>query len=69
MCSVISWRCFASGDGEDVAAGACGALETDSLLATSSQLASGESLYCSEPPFHRLENQDNNSCVHFLGLL
>lgn len=69
MCSVISWRCFASGDGEDVAAGACGALETDSLLAASSQLASGGALNCSEPPFHRLENQDNNSCVHFLGLL
>lgn len=34
-----------------MATGACGALETDSLSVTSSWLASGKSLHCSEPPF------------------
>ena len=52
-----------------MAAGACGALETDSLLATSSQPASRKSPHCSEPSFPPLENQDDNSCVHFLGVL
>lgn len=66
--SVIPWRPFSSGVGEYVAAGAWGALETDSLSVTSSCLASGKSLHCSEHPFSQLENGDEYSCSPFLGL-